>query len=155
MDDYRPVLDQLAKLKFNRVFLVIYPWQPFLHLEVDGVAQRSAYLWFDMHFPITDELGLNGSAEASADANANAAELGPAWKNVFIRTLRLSFFNRPGTRYCTPTSVIVYFDREFRYQDNLVPMIDRINAEQHRIPWMDDRLLVLSVCPDGKPRAGP
>jgi hypothetical protein len=73
------------------------------------------------------------------------AELGPAWENVFIRTLRNTFFNRPGKLYCTPTSVIVYFDREFRYQADLLPVIDRINAEQHRIPWMDNRLLILSV----------
>ena len=70
----------------------------------------------------------------------------------FIRTLRRTFFTRPGKSYCTPTSVIVYFDREFCYQDDLLPMIDRINAEKHRIPWMDNRLLVLSVC---QPRAGP
>ena len=84
-----------------------------------------------------------------------AAELGPPWNNVFIRTLRRAFFNRPGKLYLTPTSVIVYFDREFGYQDDLVPMIDRINKEQHRIPWMDNRLLVLSVCPHREPRAGP
>jgi hypothetical protein len=84
-----------------------------------------------------------------------AAELGSAWENVFLRTLRHTFFNRPGKLYCTPTSVIVYFDREFRYQADLLPVIDRINAEQHRIPWMDNRRLVLSVCPDREPRAGP
>jgi hypothetical protein len=84
-----------------------------------------------------------------------AAELGSAWDNVFIRTLRRTFFNRPGKLYCTPTSIIVYFDREFCYEDNLLPVIDRINAEQHRIPWMDNRLLVLSVAPNGEPRAGP
>lgn len=84
-----------------------------------------------------------------------AAELGPAWANVFIRTLRNTFFNRPGKLYCTATSVIVYFDREFCHQEDLLPLLDRINAEQHRIPWMDNRLLVLSVCPDGAIRAGP
>lgn len=84
-----------------------------------------------------------------------AAELGPAWEHVFIRTLRHTFFNRPGKLYCTPTSVIVYFDREFRYQDDLLPVIDRINAEQHRIPWMNNRLLVLSIDPNAEPRAGP
>jgi len=81
-----------------------------------------------------------------------AAELGRAWENVFIRTLRRTFFNRPGRLYCTPTSLIVYFDREFSYQGDLLPVIDRINAEQHRIPWMNNRLLVLSVSPDGQPR---
>jgi hypothetical protein len=84
-----------------------------------------------------------------------AAELGPAWENVFIRTLRRTFFNRPGSLYCTPTSVIVYFDQELGYQDDLLPTIDRLNAEQHRIPWMDNRLLVISVRPDDHPRAGP
>jgi hypothetical protein len=84
-----------------------------------------------------------------------AAELGPAWDNVFIRTLRRAFINRPGKIYCTPTSVIVYFDSELTYQDDLLPVIDRINAEQHRIPWMDNRLLVLSVRPESAPRAGP
>jgi hypothetical protein len=84
-----------------------------------------------------------------------AEKLGSAWENVFIRTLRRTFFNRPGKLYCTPTSVIVYFDRECCYQGNLLPVIDRINAEQHRLPWMDNRLLVLSVCPTGEPRAGP
>jgi hypothetical protein len=86
-----------------------------------------------------------------------AAELGWAWQGTFIDTLRRTFFNRPGKLYCTPAAVIVYFDREFCHQADLLPVIDRINAEQHRIPWMDDRLLVLSVCSDGdaEPRAGP
>jgi hypothetical protein len=89
---------------------------------------------------------------ASADF---AAALGPQWEGTFIRTLRRSFFNRPGELYCTPTAVIVQFDRELDHQADLLPLIDRINAEQTRIPWMDNRLLVLSVCPDGEPRAGP
>ncbi len=84
-----------------------------------------------------------------------AAELGSAWEGSFIRTLRRTFFNQPGTLYCTPTSVIVYFDQEFNYQGDVLPLIDRINSEQHRLPWMDDRLLVLSLCPDGTSRAGP
>ena len=51
--------------------------------------------------------------------------------------------------------MIVYFNRDFNLQDDVLPMMDRINCEQHRDPWMDDRLLVLSVCPDGTSRAGP
>jgi hypothetical protein len=84
-----------------------------------------------------------------------AAELGSDWEGAFLRTLRRTFFNVPGKLYCTPTAVIVYLDREFRSQADLLPMIDRINAEHLRIPWMDDRLLVLSVCPDGTSFAGP
>ena len=41
--------------------------------------------------------------------------------------------------------MIVYFDREFCCQADLLAMIDPINTEQHRIPWMDDRLLVRTV----------
>ena len=82
-------------------------------------------------------------------------ELGTAWEGSFIRTLRRAFFHRPGRLYCTPTSLIVYFDRQFAYQSDVLSAIDRINAEQHRIPWMDNRLLVLSVHPDAEPRAGP
>jgi hypothetical protein len=84
-----------------------------------------------------------------------AAELGTAWEGSFIRTLRRTFFNQPGSIYCTPTAVIVYLDREFREQVELLPIIDRINAQHLRIPWMDDRLLVLSARPDLGPRAGP
>ena len=56
MADYRPVLDQLAKLKFNRILLSIWPWQPFLHYEAKGVKRESATLWFDFHYPITDDM---------------------------------------------------------------------------------------------------
>ena len=56
MRDYRPVLDQLAKLKFNRILLSIWPWQPFLHYEIKGVKRNSATLWFDFHYPITDDM---------------------------------------------------------------------------------------------------
>ena len=54
--DYRPVLDQLARLKFNRLFVNIYPYQPFLHLSIKGVEKRSAHLWYDFHYPITEDM---------------------------------------------------------------------------------------------------
>lgn len=54
--DYRPVLDQLAKLRFNRIFISIWPYQPFLHYEVQGIRRTTAALWFDFHYPITDDM---------------------------------------------------------------------------------------------------
>ena len=66
MGDYRPVLDQLAKLKFNRILLSIWPWQPFLHYEIKGIKRNSATLWFNFHYPITDDMvgrGLFGDEE--------------------------------------------------------------------------------------------
>ncbi|MBM4078377.1 MAG: hypothetical protein FJ278_01675 [Planctomycetes bacterium] len=56
MADYRPVLDQLAKLKFNRIFVNFWAYQPFLHLEVRGVKRQRAWLWYDYHYPITDDM---------------------------------------------------------------------------------------------------
>ena len=56
IDDYRPVLDQLAKLKFNRIVLATYPWQPFLDFEFKGITRRSATLWFNYQYPITDDM---------------------------------------------------------------------------------------------------
>ncbi|MHB8970917.1 MAG: hypothetical protein ACYC3X_01205 [Pirellulaceae bacterium] len=66
-----------------------------------------------------------------------------------------TFFNRPGNLYCTPTALIVCFEHEFSEQAQLLPTIDRINAKQHRIPWLDNCLLVLSTCPTDQPRARP
>jgi len=56
MADYRIVIDQLAKLKFNRILLSLWPWQPFLHYQVKGIERRSATLWFGFHYPITDDM---------------------------------------------------------------------------------------------------
>ena len=56
MEHYRPVLDQLAKLKFNRIFLALYPWQPFLDYEIDGLRREEAMLWFGYRYPITDDM---------------------------------------------------------------------------------------------------
>ena len=54
--DYRPVLDQLAKLKFNRIFAYIWPLQPFVHYEAGGIQRRSAEIFFGFHYPITDDM---------------------------------------------------------------------------------------------------
>jgi len=56
MADYRPFIGQLAKLKFNRIRVSSGPSQPFLGLEVNGVKNTSATLWYGAHFPITDDM---------------------------------------------------------------------------------------------------
>jgi hypothetical protein len=63
-----------------------------------------------------------------------------------VATLRRKFFNRPGRLYSTPEALIVYLD-PFADQDALLPQIDRVNAQQHRLPWLDNRRLVISVTP--------
>ncbi|MFQ5734207.1 MAG: hypothetical protein ACE5KM_19905, partial [Planctomycetaceae bacterium] len=50
--DHRRLLGQLAKLKFNRVMLSVYPWQPFVHYEFGGVGKQTAMLWFGERYLI-------------------------------------------------------------------------------------------------------
>ena len=55
-DDYEPVLHQLAKLSYNGIHTAIYPWQPFLHLAIDGIERNWATLCYDFKYPITDDM---------------------------------------------------------------------------------------------------
>jgi hypothetical protein len=71
-----------------------------------------------------------------------------------VRTLRRKFFNRPGQLYETPEALIVYLD-PFRGQHELLPLIDELNAGNHRLPWLDNRRLVMSLPPGNEARAGP
>jgi hypothetical protein len=72
-----------------------------------------------------------------------------------VRTLRRTFFERSGQLYCTPESLIVYLD-PFRGQEALVPLIDFVNGQQCRIPWLENRRLVLSLASPGPGgRSGP
>ena len=54
--DYRPIIDQLAKLRFNRLLIYIWPGQPFLPLEYKGIRQTSGTLFFGNRYPITDDM---------------------------------------------------------------------------------------------------
>ena len=56
MADYRPVLDQLAKLKFNRLLVYIWSEQPFLPFEYKGVKHYGDTLFFGDRYPITDDM---------------------------------------------------------------------------------------------------
>jgi hypothetical protein len=72
-----------------------------------------------------------------------------------VGTLRRTFFERPGQLYCTPESLIVSVDR-FRGQEALVPLIDFVNSQRCRIPWLEDRRLVFSLAAAGPgSRSGP
>jgi hypothetical protein len=54
--DYRPVLDQLAKMKFNRLLVTLWPHQPFLDYQYAGIRRSSADLFFGYRFPISSEM---------------------------------------------------------------------------------------------------
>jgi hypothetical protein len=74
---------------------------------------------------------------------------------AYVSTLRRALFERPGQLYCTPEALIVYLD-PFRGQEALVPLIDFVNGQRCRIPWLQNRRLVLSITSSGPAhRAGP
>ena len=89
------------------------------------------------------------------NAAADLAEtLGKDHFGDHVQTLRRKFFNRPGQLYETPEALIVHLD-PFRGQDELLPVIDKVNAGQHRLPWLDNRRLIISLTPHRKPQPNP
>jgi hypothetical protein len=82
-----------------------------------------------------------------------ALALAGDFADCHIRTIRRTFFNRPGTMYLTPEALIVCLD-PFSGQEALIPLIDEFNAQQHRLPWLENRPLVLSLTPHPR-RRGP
>jgi len=81
-----------------------------------------------------------------------AQELGRGWEGCHLRTLRRAIINRAGMIYGTPRAVVVQFD-PFAGQEVLTPVIDRFNTEDHRLPWLENRRVVLSLTP--RRRDGP
>ena len=81
-----------------------------------------------------------------------AQQLPTDYLGAHVKTLRRTFFDRPGQLYFTPTTLIVYLE-PFAKQEALIPLIDQINTQRHHVPWLDNRQLVISLTPDS--RAGP
>ena len=54
--DFRPLIDQLAKMKFNRLNVLAFGYQPYLDWQLKGVRRSSASLWYDYHYPITADM---------------------------------------------------------------------------------------------------
>jgi hypothetical protein len=71
-----------------------------------------------------------------------------------VRTLRRRFFNRPGQLWITPEALLVCLE-PFGGQEAWEPMIDAFNASGHRLPWLGNRQIVMSLTPPTRPRAGP
>jgi hypothetical protein len=74
------------------------------------------------------------------------------YHGAHVGTLRRTLFERPGQLYLTPTTLIVYLD-PFPGQEGLVPLLDFVNEQQCRIPWLENRRLVLSLTPSGPRQA--
>jgi hypothetical protein len=75
-----------------------------------------------------------------------AVEVAGDYCDSHIRTMRRQVFNRPGMLYQTPNTLIVSLD-SFAGQEDLIPVIDEFNARGHRLPWLDDRTIVMCLTP--------
>lgn len=80
-------------------------------------------------------------------------QLRERYHRAHVETLRRTFLNRPGKLYVTPEAVIVYLD-PFKGQQELIPVIDEVNEEQCRVPWLENRRLVISLTPGSNPLQG-
>ena len=80
-------------------------------------------------------------------------DLPEPWDRAQVGTLRRWLLNRPGQLYVTATAVIVYFER-FAGQERTLSVIDAVNAQQVRLSWLGNRVLILSLMPS-EARAGP
>jgi len=58
--EHRNLLRQLAKLKYNRVLVAVYPWQPFLHYEFGGVTKQTSLLWYGETYRIDGDIAGRG-----------------------------------------------------------------------------------------------
>jgi hypothetical protein len=56
MADFRVLINQLAKMKFNRLNFYAFGYQPYLPWEYGGIKRQSATLWYDYNYPITDDM---------------------------------------------------------------------------------------------------
>ena len=54
--DFQVLIDQLAKMKFTRMNVYAYGWQPYLHWEHKGIKRQSASLWYGYRYPITPDM---------------------------------------------------------------------------------------------------
>lgn len=72
------------------------------------------------------------------------AQLGGLWRHAHPRTLRRTFFARPGTLRETREALLVELDG-FPKQESLRPLIDAVNAAQVQLPGPGGRLRRLFI----------
>ena len=74
-------IDQLAKLKFNEIFLSLWPWQSYLHYEFAGVAKRTGVSWFGWRYPIDEHtVGRQLFGSVREFENPDLAGLGASYQ---------------------------------------------------------------------------
>jgi len=71
-----------------------------------------------------------------------------------VQTIRRRYLDRPGQLWGTPEALIVQLD-PFQGQEALISVIDTFNAAGHRLPWLEDRRVVISLTPPTQSARGP
>jgi len=66
IQEFRQLINQLAKMKFNRLNVGGFAWQPWLEYEVGGIKRQTVALWYGFHYPITPD--MPGRSAFPADA---------------------------------------------------------------------------------------
>jgi hypothetical protein len=64
--DFRILINQLAKLKFNRLNIFAFAWQPYLAYQVDGIKRTTATLWYGYRYPLTPDMPGRSAFPAGA-----------------------------------------------------------------------------------------
>ena len=77
-----------------------------------------------------------------------AGRLPERYHGAHVSTVRRTFLDRPGDIYLTPNALIVQLD-PFAAQEDLTTLVDAVNERACRLPWLDDRRLVISLPPSG------
>jgi hypothetical protein len=61
LTEQQKFIRQLAKLKYNRLLIATYAWQPFVHFEFGGVKKQSSLLWFGYQYRVDGDTAGRGA----------------------------------------------------------------------------------------------
>ena len=120
MADYRPFIDQLAKLKFNRIRVGSGPSQPFLDLQIEGVKRQTAVLWYGARFPITPDMpGRRLFGDAKEFWNPDLPPPGSPYERLVAAGERhchelIAYANSRGIQASSVGSSVTDFSKDFR-----------------------------------------
>lgn len=59
--EHQQFVKQLAKLKYNRLLIATYAWQPFNHFEFQGVSKSTSLLWFGYQYRVDGDTAGRGA----------------------------------------------------------------------------------------------
>jgi hypothetical protein len=103
----------------------------------------------DVEHPLFDEAALTLYAWIAAVVTNVVEEFSeqiPQFHRAHLRTLRRWFFAVPAELYHGRGTLIVYLQPR-RAKELWLALIQTTNARSTRIPWLDDRRLILSMAP--------